>query len=69
MDEAARFDDLDTRMMTLRAAHRALDARIEQLAAEGSTNLLEMQRLKRQKLLLKDRIALLERTRLPDIIA
>jgi hypothetical protein len=69
MDEPSRLDDLDTRLMSLRAAHRALDDRIEQLVADGSTNLIELQRLKRQKLHLKDRIAMLERNRLPDIIA
>jgi hypothetical protein len=69
MDEPSRLDDLDTRLMSLRAAHRALDDRIEQLVADGSTNLIELQRLKRQKLQLKDRIAMLERNRLPDIIA
>ena len=69
MDDSSRLDDLDTRLMSLRAAHRALDDRIGQLVADGSSNLLELQRLKRQKLQLKDRIAMLERNRLPDIIA
>ena len=69
MDDVSSFKDLDTRLMTLRAAHRALDVRIEQLESEGSADRLELQRLKKQKLVLKDRIALLERDRLPDIIA
>jgi hypothetical protein len=69
MDEKPRLDDFDTQLMSLRAAHRALDSRIEQLVAEGSGNQIELQRLKKQKLALKDRISHLESDRLPDIIA
>lgn len=68
-DRRARPEDYDTRLMTLKAAHRALDDRINQLALEPMVSLLELQRLKKQKLVLKDRIAHLERYRLPDIIA
>ena len=68
-DRRARPEDYDTRLMTLKAAHRALDDRINQLALEPTVSLLELQRLKKQKLVLKDRIAHLERYRLPDIIA
>ncbi|HET6469088.1 MAG TPA: DUF465 domain-containing protein [Geminicoccaceae bacterium] len=61
--------EIDTRLATLRAAHRALDERISQLLLEGSQDQLELQRLKKQKLALKDRIAHLESDRIPDIIA
>jgi hypothetical protein len=61
--------EIDTRLETLRAAHRALDERINQLQLEGGASLLEIQRLKKQKLALRDRIAFLERNRIPDIIA
>jgi hypothetical protein len=69
MSDGSRRLEIDTRLATLRAAHRALDDRIAQLVAEGSGNQLEIQRLKRQKLALKDRITHLENDRLPDIIA
>ena len=46
-----------------------LDQRIAQIAAEGSRDEVELQRLKKQKLALKDRIAHLESDRIPDIIA
>ncbi len=59
----------DTEIETLKAAHRALDQRIRQAEAERSAGQLELQRLKRRKLQLKDRIARLESSRLPDIIA
>ncbi len=61
--------EIDTRLSTLRAAHRALDERIGQLAGEAVPDLLEIQRLKKQKLALKDRIAYLTSARIPDIIA
>ncbi len=69
MGEHGTATDIDTRLATLKAAHRALDDRIRQLTAEGTGDALELQRLKKQKLALKDRIAFLERQRLPDIIA
>ncbi len=60
---------IERQLAELRAAHRALDARIDQLALEGFADQLELQRLKKQKLALKDRIVRLESDRLPDIIA
>ena len=61
--------EIDRRIADLRAAHRALDERISQLIEQGFPDQLEVQRLKKQKLALKDRIARLESDRLPDIIA
>jgi hypothetical protein len=69
MTEDSDKHDLDTRLDTLRATHRALDNRIQQLLAEGPGDQLELQRLKKQKLAIKDRIAYLENERIPDIIA
>ena len=59
----------DTEIETLKAAHRALDERIRQLETERSAEQIEVQRLKKRKLQLRDRIARLESSRLPDIIA
>jgi hypothetical protein len=59
----------DTEIEMLKAAHRALDERIRQIEAEHAGGQLELQRLKRRKLQLKDRITKLESSRLPDIIA
>lgn len=61
--------EIDQKLAELRAAHRALDERIGQLIEQGFPDQLEVQRLKKQKLALKDRIARLESDRLPDIIA
>lgn len=59
----------DTEIESLKAAHRSLDERIRQLEQERSAGQLEVQRLKKRKLQLRDRIARLESDRLPDIIA
>jgi hypothetical protein len=69
MDEGPAKTEVDTRLDTLRAAHRALDQRILQLIEQGAVDEVELQRLKKQKLALKDRIAHLESDRIPDIIA
>ena len=59
----------DTQLASMRAAHRALDERLQQMQADGFPDQVARQRLKRQKLILKDRISQLEHDRLPDIIA
>ncbi|MBO9717763.1 MAG: YdcH family protein [Pseudoxanthomonas sp.] len=53
------------RISTLRQEHRALDERIQQLAANPDDD-LESKRLKRRKLQLKDCIARLESLLIPD---
>lgn len=60
---------IERKLSELRAAHRALDARIEQLVQDNFPDQIEMQRLKKQKLALKDVIVRLESHMLPDIIA
>jgi hypothetical protein len=69
MTESPDSLEIEQKLTELRAAHRALDARIEALAQDGLVDQLELQRLKKQKLAMKDRIARLESDLLPDIIA
>jgi hypothetical protein len=69
MTESPDSSEIEQKLAELRAAHRALDERINQLISQGFPDQLEVQRLKKQKLALKDRIARLESDRLPDIIA
>jgi hypothetical protein len=69
MNQTSPPPDYERRLAELRAAHRALDNQIDQLIQEGFTDQLEIQRLKKRKLALKDRIVRLESDRLPDIIA
>ncbi len=49
--------------------HRDLDAAIEALQESASSDLLQVQRLKKRKLQLKDRITFVEDQLTPDIIA
>ncbi len=51
-------ETIAARLAALRAEHRALDARIGALSTDGGD--VDVQRLKREKLRLKDEIAQLE---------
>jgi hypothetical protein len=53
----------------LRQEHRDLDAAIGALADSTVPDTIQIQRMKKRKLALKDRIASLEDRLLPDIIA
>lgn len=53
----------------MKTEHRDLDAAIDALRASGSTDQLQIARLKKRKLALKDQIGMLEDALLPDIIA
>lgn len=60
---------LKIKLDMIRRAHRALDEEIAALEAQAARDLLALQRLKKQKLALKDQIARLEDRLIPDIIA
>jgi len=64
-------DEQDARreLARLRLEHRDLDAAIEALSLVSTADSLQLQRLKKRKLALKDRIGFLEDQLLPDIIA
>ncbi|MEA3066859.1 MAG: hypothetical protein QOK41_266 [Sphingomonadales bacterium] len=53
----------------LKAEHRQLDERILRLSAEPVGDQLEIARLKRRKLMLKDQIQRMIDSSVPDIIA
>ena len=53
----------------LREEHRDLDVAIEALDGAGGGDRLQLQRLKKRKLALRDRIAFIEDQLFPDIIA
>ena len=62
-------EEMRRRLAGLRIEHRDLDAAIAALTAAGSHNQLQVARLKRRKLLLRDQIAQIEDYLTPDIIA
>jgi hypothetical protein len=53
----------------LRQEHRDLDSAIEALAEIAASDQLQIQRLKKRKLVLRDKIDRIEDTLTPDIIA
>ena len=57
--------DLDA----LKAEHRSLDERIQEMTTGGVVDQLELARLKKRKLFLKDQIQQIANSRIPDIIA
>ena len=62
-------EEMRKRLEALRIEHRDLDAAIDALNLAGSTDQLQIARLKKRKLKLKDKIAILEDYLIPDIIA
>ena len=57
---------LRAKLEEYRTEHRALDAAIERLAQDLSMDQLQLRRLKKRKLALKDLIARLESRLIPD---
>ena len=60
---------LKTRLMTLRQQHRDLDMAISSLEASGTGDQLQLRRLKKMKLQIKDEMQKVEDKLIPDIIA
>ncbi|MCW1429586.1 YdcH family protein [Novosphingobium sp. JCM 18896] len=62
-------EELRKRLEALRIEHRDLDAAIDALASANAIDQLQIARLKKRKLRLKDQIAIVEDYLIPDIIA
>ena len=60
---------IQERLQALQIEHHDLDDVIDRLAIDPSLDRLQLQRLKKRKLLLKDQIAKLRTRLIPDIIA
>lgn len=72
MNTSAKMEQqevLRVKLAVLQQEHRDLDDAIHALHDRGVPDMLTLQRLKRQKLALKDEIARLEDRLTPDIIA
>lgn len=61
--------DLEAELSRLRQEHRDLDAAIDALERNVVGDQLQIQRLKKRKLVLRDRISFIEDEITPDIIA
>ncbi|MEZ5742355.1 MAG: DUF465 domain-containing protein [Sphingomonadaceae bacterium] len=62
-------EEMRKRLEILRIEHRDLDAAIDALMAAGAGDQLQLARLKKRKLALKDQISQIEDYLIPDIIA
>ena len=62
-------EELQRKLADLRAEHRDLDDAIAALAEQPHLNLIQIQRMKKRKLSLKDQITKIENLLIPDIIA
>lgn len=62
-------ETLRTQLQELRIEHRDLDAAIERMEASPPLDELMLRRMKKRKLQLKDRIAVIERLLEPDELA
>ena len=61
--------ELRAQLARLLQEHRDLDAAIEALQVSPGSDLLQVQRLKKRKLVLRDKIRVIEDQLTPDIIA
>jgi hypothetical protein len=69
MDKNGTAPDPAARLTWLRTEHRDLDSAIDALEREVAADQLQLARLKKRKLRLRDEIARLEDVMIPDIIA
>ena len=70
MTEAQHVEpSLDAKIEKLRSEHRALDDELKTISADPLIDDLQLQRLKKRKLFLKDSIRHLESRLVPDITA
>jgi hypothetical protein len=73
-DAAARMTEqeqaeLRAQLAQLQQEHRDLDSAIEALQGSPGKDIIQVQRLKKRKLYLRDRISFIEDALTPDIIA
>ena len=61
--------ELEARLNNLQTEHRDLDSAINALIQGGSSDQVQIARLKKRKLRLKDEIAMVHDQLVPDIIA
>jgi hypothetical protein len=66
---AMNDDDPAMTLEALKAEHSDLDSRIRVLSSEPTGDQLELARLKRRKLMIKDQIQMIVDSNIPDIIA
>ncbi len=69
MTQEEEEGELRSQLARLQQEHRDLDTAIAALADQPSADVIQLQRLKKRKLVLRDRISFIEDQLTPDIIA
>jgi hypothetical protein len=69
MTDESQANVMRARLMVLRQQHRDLDVAISTLESSGTGDQLQLRRLKKMKLQIKDEISKIEDKLIPDIIA
>lgn len=69
MQNSYNTAQLKEQLHALLKQHRALDEKVKELEAQARPNEIELRRLKKQKLFIKDEISRIEDSLYPDIIA
>ena len=69
MTDETQANFMRARLMVLRQHHRDLDVAISSLESSGTGDQLQLRRLKKMKLQIKDEISKIEDKLIPDIIA
>jgi hypothetical protein len=69
MPDREEINAIEARIAELKLEHRDLDDVVQRLMQTPVQDQLQLQRLKKRKLLVKDQIAILERQLTPDIRA
>lgn len=69
MTDRTETDAIEARIAELKLEHRDLDDVVLRLMQTAVQDQLQLQRLKKRKLLVKDQLAILERQLTPDIRA
>ena len=67
--EETHLEAVREKLARLQSEHRDLDEVITHISESGNFDQLQIQRLKKRKLMLKDQISRLESRLVPDIIA
>lgn len=69
MDTHVELEVVKARLAELQSTHRGLDLLLRNAQDDPAQNDLQIRRLKKQKLKLKDEITILERQLVPDVPA
>ena len=69
LDDDLSDAELQALVQQLKAEHRAIDKEIKALSETGVLDVLKIQRMKKIKLAMKDKISFIENQITPDIIA